>query len=318
MFSAARYIRALALISRAAPPSVALVALLAAASCVPATVGRVTTVAPAPAAPAARALPLVATSPAELLPLAPAEAAARNAALPLAADTGPAASAFRLAGTALDEQRSLDCLATAIYYEAASESDDGQRAVAQVVLNRVRHPSYPASVCGVVYQGSERTTGCQFSFTCDGALARRPSAAGWTRARRIAADALAGRVFGPVGLATHYHTNAVLPVWAPRLAKVAVLGAHIFYRMPGSLGAPATFAQAYRGGEPLATGAPPPKLAAPVLAFIEPAEPRPTLAVAPVITRESALPPSTVREEFAHSGRIRAEFLDSTRATSTE
>ncbi len=318
MFSAARYIRALAWVSRAAPPCGAIAALLSAASCVPATVGKVAALSSAPIAPPAPALPLVATSPAELLPLAPAEAAARNAALPLAPETGPAASAFRLAGTALDEQRSLDCLATAIYYEAASESDDGQRAVAQVVLNRVRHPSYPASVCGVVYQGSERTTGCQFSFTCDGALARRPSVAGWTRARRIAADALAGRVFGPVGLATHYHTNAVLPVWAPRLAKVAVLGAHIFYRMPGTLGAARTFAQVYRGAEPLAARASSPKLAAPALAFAELAEPLPTAAAAPVIVAENALPPSTVREEFAHSGRVRAEFLDKTRATSAE
>jgi spore germination cell wall hydrolase CwlJ-like protein len=75
-----------------------------------------------------------------------------------------------------------DCLTAAIYYEAASEPDDGQRAVAQVVLNRVAHPAYPKTVCGVVYQGSERGTGCQFTFTCDGALARKPSRYFWDRA----------------------------------------------------------------------------------------------------------------------------------------
>ena len=317
MLSAARYIRALALISRAAPPSTALVALLLAASCVPAVDERIAAASDTPAGRPTRALPLLATSPVDLLPLAPAEAAARNAELPLAADIGPAASAFRLAGTALDEQRSLECLATAIYYEAASESDDGQRAVAQVVLNRVRHASYPASVCGVVYQGSERSTGCQFSFTCDGALARRPSTGGWIRARRIAADALAGGVFAPVGLATHYHTTAVLPVWAPRLDKVAVLGAHIFYRMPGQWGRPAAFAQGYRGGEPLAvTRSPAPRLALTIPDFAEPVPPPVPIAVA--AAREDALPSSTIREEFRNSGRVRAEYLDTTRGASTD
>ncbi|MDZ7587989.1 MAG: cell wall hydrolase [Parasphingorhabdus sp.] len=91
----------------------------------------------------------------------------------------------------------LQCLTQAVYYEAASEPDAGQRAVAQVVLNRVRHPAYPRTVCGVVYQGSERRTGCQFTFTCDGSLRRTPSAFFWERARRVAADALAGRIGSP-------------------------------------------------------------------------------------------------------------------------
>jgi len=88
---------------------------------------------------------------------------------------GPAARALRAGGTALDQMRALTCLTQAVYYEAASEPDGGQRAVAQVVLNRVAHPAYPKTVCGVVYQGSERSTGCQFTFTCDGALARMPN-----------------------------------------------------------------------------------------------------------------------------------------------
>ena len=166
---------------------------------------------------------------------------------------GPAAQALPSAGTALDRERALTCLTQAIYYEAASEPDAGQRAVAQVVLNRVAHPAYPKTVCGVVYQGSERHTGCQFTFTCDGALARVPNRMFWERARSVARAALAGYVFGPVGLATHYHTVAVHPYWADSLAFLGTIGAHRFYRFQGPAGAPAAFrVAAYRGGEPVA------------------------------------------------------------------
>ncbi|MFD1958893.1 cell wall hydrolase [Novosphingobium panipatense] len=85
------------------------------------------------------------------------------------------------------------------------------------MLNRVAHPAYPGTVCGVVYQGSERSTGCQFSFTCDGSLARRPQPMFWERARAVARAALAGYVYAPAGLATHYHTVQVRPYWAPSL-----------------------------------------------------------------------------------------------------
>ncbi len=148
--------------------------------------------------------------------------------------------------------RSVDCLAQAVYYEARSESEDGQRAVAQVVLNRVRHPAWPNSVCGVVYQGALRAGGgCQFTFTCDGSLALRPAGVAWAQARRIAAEALGGRTFAPVGLSTIYHANYVFPAWAPQLVKTATIGAHIFYRLPGLAGAPGAFDNAYAGNEPL-------------------------------------------------------------------
>ena len=143
----------------------------------------------------------------------------------------------------------LDCLTAAIYYEAATESLTGQRAVAQVVLNRVRHPAYPNSVCGVVFQGSERITGCQFSFTCDGALSRTPSKAIWQRATGIAAAALAGYVENSVGTATHYHTTWVVPYWRSSLTKLTTIGAHIFYRWAGSTGLPPAFTQRYAGLE---------------------------------------------------------------------
>jgi Cell Wall Hydrolase len=130
--------------------------------------------------------------------------------------------------------RATDCLAQAVYYEAASESLEGQRAVAQVVLNRVRDPRYPSSVCGVVYQGSERRTGCQFTFTCDGALARKPNPFLFARAHMVAIQALSGRVEASVGLATHYHTRDVVPVWRTDLVKLRTIGAHIFYGWQGS------------------------------------------------------------------------------------
>lgn len=170
-----------------------------------------------------------------------------------------AASAFSLTGTSRDRYRALQCLTTAIYYEAALEPDAGQRAVAQVILNRVRHASYPASVCGVVYQGSERSTGCQFTFSCDGSMARRPDAFHWKRARNVASDMLNGAVFAAAGLATHYHTTEVSPYWAPSLNFLGTIGAHRFYSWKGSAGLPAAFATLYSGGEP--TPGPKPKQA---------------------------------------------------------
>lgn len=167
-------------------------------------------------------------------------------------DAGPAARSFLTSGDGVSKSRALQCLTSAIYYEAASETVGGQRAVAQVVLNRVAHPSYPASVCGVVDQGSERRTGCQFSFTCDGSLARKPSAAAWERARSVAQDALSGEVYRPVGLATHYHTVWIYPYWAPSLSPVGTIGAHRFYRWRGAAGQPGAFRANYSGYEPLA------------------------------------------------------------------
>ncbi|WP_247710059.1 cell wall hydrolase [Qipengyuania xiapuensis] len=141
-----------------------------------------------------------------------------------------------------------DCLAQAVYYEAALEPEQGRRAVAQVVLNRVRHPAYPNSVCGVVYQGWNQPV-CQFSFTCDGALMRKPRADLWRNAKAIAREALAGHEVAEVGTATHYHADYVLPYWAYRLGKIAKVGRHIFYRFPGSPGRSASFYGRWAGRE---------------------------------------------------------------------
>ena len=184
--------------------------------------------------------------------IAPDQALKVNAAIPLAAGANPAAPQFAFKGNAAARAQALECLSSAVYYEAGNQDSDGQRAVAQVVLNRVRHPAFPASVCGVVYQGSTQPTGCQFTFTCDGSLNRQPDAEGWRRASQIAGAALSGAVYAPVGLATHYHADYVVPYWASSLTKNAIVGAHIFYRWAGGWGRPAAFTNVYAGHEPSA------------------------------------------------------------------
>lgn len=195
--------------------------------------------------------PPPAPEPLQFREVTPEDARTINAVLPFSTLPNPAARplAARFADK-LQEARALDCLTAAVYYEAAVEAEDGQRAVAQVVLNRLRHPAYPKTVCGVVFQGSERATGCQFTFTCDGALTRAPNPRLWERARAIAWGALTGQVFAPVGWATHYHTDWVVPYWASSLAKATQVGTHIFYRWEGGWGRPAAFTGRYAGIEP--------------------------------------------------------------------
>jgi spore germination cell wall hydrolase CwlJ-like protein len=191
------------------------------------------------------------SDPKALRPLTRDQAVQWNDAIPIATVANPSAAVFK-PGTVspLDFTRSLDCMTAAVYYEAASESDDGQRAVAQVVLNRVRHPAFPHTVCGVVFEGYERTTGCQFSFSCDGALKRQVSERAWNRARLVAARALSGSVFAPVGWATHYHTDWVVPYWSNTLVKTVQIGAHIFYRWQGRWGTAPAFTARYAAAEP--------------------------------------------------------------------
>ena len=185
-----------------------------------------------------------------------------NASLPFSHAPVQAARPFAAGGDALDHRRALLCLTQAVYYEAGYEPIEGRRAVAQVVLNRMRHPAYPKSVCGVVYQRNS-TPVCQFSFVCDGSLLRQPAAGPWREAEDVARAALAGYVERSIGSATHYHADYVAPRWAPMLAKVAKLGVHIFYRWPGAWGTPAAFTGRYIGEpqDPLALR---PPLRAPV------------------------------------------------------
>lgn len=196
------------------------------------------------------ALPPAPVKPVEFLDLAPATARDLNAAVPFSTDPNPAAAALRLGLRPDDEARAVDCLAAAAWYEAGDEAV-GEQAVVQVILNRLRHPAFPKSVCEVVFQGSERRTGCQFSFTCDGAMRRMPSPAAWSRARDAATAGLNGLVYAPVGYATHYHTDWVVPNWSRHVDKVAGVDTHLFFRWQGANGRPGAFRGVHRGSEPV-------------------------------------------------------------------
>ncbi len=243
-------------------------------------------------APAEQAAPAVGVTGTIALPPLPADAAQLSSGV--AAGSGAMPFSTRLA-SAVDRGRALECLTAAIYYEAASEPAAGQAAVAQVILNRARHPAFPATVCGVVYQGSERS-GCQFSFACDGAMARVPSRSGWARAARAAARALGGYVFAPVGLATHYHTYAVTPAWNRTLVLTDVVGAHLFHRWKGFWGTAGAFTRAYRGGEPV------PGPHAPLMLPVQPAAPT-LIAATATVPVAPVTPPAEVKPAYAASGQ---------------
>ncbi len=131
-----------------------------------------------------------------------------------------------------DVAAQTQCLAEAVYYEARSERTTGQLAVAEVIMNRVRDHRYPNSICGVVYQGATRTTGCQFTFTCDGALDKQPRGVRWQAAQTVAAHVIMGLNELKTGGATHYHATYVNPVWNSGLVRTRQIDTHIFYRFP--------------------------------------------------------------------------------------
>jgi spore germination cell wall hydrolase CwlJ-like protein len=231
------------------------------------------------------------------------QAVQANALLPVSTLPNPPARPFKLDAGPADRQRALTCLTMAVYYEAGNQGPDGEAAVAQVVLNRLRHPLFPKTVCGVVFEGSSLPTGCQFTFACDGSLARRPSLSGWKQAAAVAERALDGFVDKPVGEATHYHTIWVVPYWRSSVVKLTQIGAHVFYRWPGGLGGPGAFQGLYAGAESTApppipgfdTGAPPVQLAKidppalmPVPAPAAPAEPVRPIQVALLTTPSPA------------------------------
>lgn len=145
------------------------------------------------------------------------------------------ASPFRLANP-VDSSNDLNCLTAAVYYEARGESREGQAAVAQVVLNRVRSPAFPKTVCGVVYQGAA-AHGCQFSFACDRTVGGRHEAGAWDRARSVASRALGGYVMSAVAGATHFHVATLGALWGGSMVKVAQVGQHVFYGFGGHRGA---------------------------------------------------------------------------------
>ncbi len=126
--------------------------------------------------------------------------------------------------------KELNCMATAIYFEARGESYRGQVAVGQVVMNRVKHKLYPSTICSVVFQNQHRRNACQFSFACDGIPERVYDKKAWVQAEEIARGVIAGDLYlSEVGYATHYHATYVSPHWAPRMKKVTKIGQHVFY-----------------------------------------------------------------------------------------
>ncbi|WP_094462275.1 MULTISPECIES: cell wall hydrolase [Pannonibacter] len=129
------------------------------------------------------------------------------------------------------EPKEQRCMAEAIYFEARGESEEGQVAVAQVVLNRVKNPAYPNSICEVVYQNQNRRNQCQFSFACDGIPDRITSQAAWTKAQRLAKEVVSGQQYlKMVDASTHYHATYVKPRWAGEMNKRGQIGLHIFYK----------------------------------------------------------------------------------------
>ncbi len=124
------------------------------------------------------------------------------------------------------------CLAQAIYFEARSEPIAGWEAVADVVVNRAMSRRYPASICGVVFQGEYRRHQCQFSFACDGLSDRPKNHRLWERALHIAGSKLTSLhspTHKPTHKATHYHADYVDPYWADDMVKLVKIGRHIFY-----------------------------------------------------------------------------------------
>lgn len=195
------------------------------------------------------ALPSMSTGESQPLLVVGSDAQSRNLRIPVVEGIRDYLSAYSPFGQdSVAYRTALKCLTQAIYYEAANEPEAGKRAVAQVVLNRMRHPAYPNSVCGVVYEGANARV-CQFSFTCDGALLRTPMQRQWNESLRIAQSALSGVQYTPVGTATHYHADYVVPKWAYTLEKLEVIGTHIFYRFPGIGGKVASFTSRWTRSE---------------------------------------------------------------------
>ncbi|HTX50480.1 MAG TPA: cell wall hydrolase [Caulobacteraceae bacterium] len=140
---------------------------------------------------------------------------------------GPADANWNFGGPPADD---LTCLTQAVYYEARSESVEGQEGVAQVVLNRSRTPGFPSAVCDVVYQRTGFYGTCQFTFVCDGSMDRVIEPAAWERAQAVAAQALHGFVYKPLKDAIHYHAAWMTPYWSYSLPRIRQIGGHIFYR----------------------------------------------------------------------------------------
>jgi len=156
------------------------------------------------------------------------------------ASLSPEQPSSRLFGGLTEDEfreRELRCMATAIYFEARDEPVKGQIAVGQVIMNRIRSPYYPKTVCGVVYQGERLRSGCQFSFTCNGRKNHVTEKPEWAMSVKVAKQVIAREVWiDEIAHATHYHATYVRPDWRHELDRVAQIGGHIFYKpKPGTV-----------------------------------------------------------------------------------
>jgi hypothetical protein len=261
-----------------------------------ADVARVPTAPSLPAAHVAMAAPAEPPGPtflANLVVLAPRALAGDTGALQrlLQPASWRASSAFQASApyqaSASATGSDVDCLTAAVYYEARGEPQAGQEAVAQVVLNRVRNPAFPKSVCGVVYQGVGTRT-CQFSFACTDVMRRPLEAQAWDRARTVAQHALSGYVMPTVGRAVSYHTIALGNLWAGTMVEVARVGQHVFYGFLGHASDPVADAPP-AVAPPLAANATEP---APASNAAAPSPAQQTVATQPAASPSAAAPPA--------------------------
>jgi len=128
------------------------------------------------------------------------------------------------------ERKELYCMAAAVYYEARGESRLGQRAVAQVVMNRVESKRYPNTVCAVVFQGESKRNRCQFSFACDGKPESPRPGKSWSLAMDIAKRFEGGERLESVSEALNYHADYVKPRWSRSMRRISKIGRHIFLK----------------------------------------------------------------------------------------
>jgi spore germination cell wall hydrolase CwlJ-like protein len=173
----------------------------------------------------------------------------RNA-VPAAEPALSAPSPAELAGARLAAESG--CLSEVMYYEARGEGVDGEKAVAEVVLQRTRNVNYPDTVCGVVHEGVQQgRLDCQFSFACDGSADKPKDAAAWLQARLLAEKIMSGavRLSGETGHAIAFHNVGITPVWADTMLRTTQIGNHVFYRFaPRDLSGPE--GESAQAGEP--------------------------------------------------------------------
>ena len=162
-------------------------------------------------------------------PLAPAaEAPAQAAPAPTSSadeTAAPQSLAQLVAAQAKPEALSdeLRCLASAIYFEARSETLAGQLAVGRVIVARTHSGRFPASYCGVVMQPS------QFSFVRGHAVPDvDEDSALWRNAVAVAQVADAGLYQSAAEGALFFHSARIAPHW--RMHRIARVDNHVFYR----------------------------------------------------------------------------------------